>query len=128
LLYFYTPKVLGVKEVMKKIVALILLILPSLAFSATEDNLKITEIGAWAEGNSILYIRSNRSIGPSSCNSNFVKVYLGNDTDSVNKLNSKSLIRSLALTALTAKLNVKVNVLDSCLHNSPTINQLYVKA
>ncbi len=112
---------------MYKYLFFILISISTSAFSTTEDNLKIKEVGAWTQGNSILYIRFNRPIGPSKCNSEFTKVYLGQDLDTENKLKSKSLIRSLAITALTANLDVKVQVLDSCLHNSPTIDRLYIK-
>ena len=108
-------------------IVILTLLMSTSVFSATEDDLKIIEIGAWAQGNSIFYLRLDRTIGPDECKSDLVKVYLGTDSDSENKLKSKSLIRSLAITALTAKLSVRVNVLDECLHNNPTIDQLYIK-
>lgn len=112
---------------MKKLISVLLLFFSTNAFSGTVDNLRIIELGAWSVGNSIMYIRFDKPVGPSSCHSSFVKVYLGSESDSENQLNAKNLIRSFALTALTADLNVKVNVLDTCLHNSPTISTLYLK-
>ncbi len=112
---------------MKKILVLMLIAVSSVAYSVPEDNLKITEVGAWAQGNSIFYIRVDRNIGPTDCHDNLIKVYLGEDGDSEAALNSKGIIRALALTALTAKLNVKVYTLDTCMHGNPTINSLHVK-
>jgi hypothetical protein len=112
---------------MKKLLILVLLSISTISYSATEDNLKIVEIGAWAQGNSIFYIRFDRNIGPTNCHDDLVKVYLGEEADLENVLKAKSQIRALSITALTANLNVKVATLDTCLHNSPTISQLYIK-
>jgi hypothetical protein len=97
------------------------------SIAAVENDLKIIEVGAWTQGNPILYIRFNREIGPSSCRADLVKINLGVNGETENGLKSKSFIRSLAITGLTANLTAKVEVLDTCLYGNPTISQLYLR-
>jgi hypothetical protein len=112
---------------LKLLLSALLMSASSGSFAAVEDNLKIIEVGGWAQGNPILYIRFDREIGPSSCRDDFVKVNLGVNGETESLLKSKSFIRSLAITGLTANLTAKVEVLDTCLYGNPTISQLYLK-
>ena len=99
---------------------------PSLAKS--EFNLKVLEVGAWSTGNSILYIKLNREIGPPECTNQYVKVYIGKDGDTESALAAVSMIRSMALSALAADLDVWVNTVDGCVHGNPSIDRLYVRS
>lgn len=94
----------------------------------TENDLTITEVGAWTTGNSILYVRFDRAVGPDECKDTFAKVYMGADDDNQKTLDAKSTTKAIALTALTAKLKVKINTLDICLHGSPTFDTIYLKS
>ena len=111
----------------KCITALMLAGLSGFSFASTnESNLKIKEVGAWAQGNSIFYIKFDREVGPSNCRHKTIKVYLGKDTDSQNDLMAMSTIRSMALTALTADLNVRIRIPDTCVHGHPGLETMHL--
>ena len=112
---------------MKSMILFILTFMASSAFSATEDNLKIVEIGGWANGNSLIYIRFDRPVGPDECRNTMIKVYLGDAADSAAALEAKQFIKSIALTAMTANLTVIANTTDECLHGNPSIQGMNIK-
>lgn len=89
-----------------------------------ENDLTIRKISAYANGNSMLYIKVDREIGPDSCKSNTIKVLLGSEDDSQTDIASKNSIRTLAITALSTGLKVNVALADECLYGNPSIELL----
>lgn len=93
---------------------------------ANEAGLKITKVGAWANGNTTFYIAVNQVIGPEACRSNLIKVDLGKDTSTQNALMELNSVRTIALTALQYDLSVEFRMAPECLYGNPSIEQIWV--